>query len=147
MMKKMTPSLSQAGFTLVEVFVTIVIAALFIVSISLLYISQTQVSKSMKSYLTADLLSNDNLRTYAYGTAPSWFECTYVSSSPQPMELLNSTVDVSGIQSPVIQSVIATAPYGCGGSSSSNGYPIKVVSKVTYGKDAKTVVHATYSSY
>ncbi|MDB5162918.1 MAG: hypothetical protein JWO54_502 [Candidatus Saccharibacteria bacterium] len=146
-MKKVQYHTHQAGFTLVEVFVTIVIAALFVGSITQLYIAQTQVSKSMTSYSTADLLSQDNLRTYAYGASPSWFECTYVSSAPQPMILLDSTADVSGIQSPVIQSVIATAPYGCGGSSSSNGYPIKVVSKVTYGKDAKTVVHATYSTY
>ena len=146
-MKILKQPRQQAGFTLVEMLVTITIGALFIASITQLYITQTQVSKSVTSYSTAEILSNDNLRTYAYGESPSWFDCTYVSGSPAPMVLLNSTADVSGIQSPVIQSVIATAPYGCGGSSSSIGYPIKVVSKVTYGKDAKTVVHATYSTY
>jgi Tfp pilus assembly protein PilX len=148
----MNPSAStynqrQEGFTLVEVFVTIVIATLFIIAISQLYITQVRISTSVTSYNNADILASNNLRTYAYGKAPSWFNCTYTGQTPNAMNLLTSTSDVSGIQSPVSQSVVATAPYGCGGSSSGIGYPIKVVSKVTFGKEGKTVVHATYSTY
>jgi type II secretory pathway pseudopilin PulG len=139
----------QSGFTLVEVFVTIVIATLFIIAISQLYITQVRISTSVTSYNNADILASNNLRTYAYGKPPTWFECDYDSSTNKPKDVtkLNTTGDYPGIQSPVTQSIIASAPYGCGGSSSGIGYPIKVVSKVTFGKEGKTVVHATYSTY
>lgn len=137
----------QAGFTLVEVFVTIIIATLFVIAITQLYIAQSKVSQSLNSYNNADLLANNNLRTFAYGKAPTWFVCEYSGGVPLPKTVFNSTDNVTGIQSPVTQTVVATAPYGCGGSSSSIGYPIKVVSTVTYGSDGKTVVHATYSTY
>jgi type II secretory pathway pseudopilin PulG len=138
----------QAGFTLVEVFVTIVIATLFIIAISQLYITQVRISTSVTSYNNADILASNNLRTYAYGKAPSWFICKY-NTDNKPIDdiRLNTTGDYTGIQSPVTQSIVASAPYGCGGNSSGIGYPIKVVSKVTFGKEGKTVVHATYSTY
>ena len=139
---------NQAGFTLVEVFVTVIIAAIFIVSISQLYIVQTKIASTMTSFTNADLLAYNNLRTYAYGKSPTWFDCIYASGSPQPMTVLNTTGAVDGLPSPVVQTVIATAPYGCGGGSSGIGYPIRVVSTVTYGgANGRTVVHATYSTY
>jgi prepilin-type N-terminal cleavage/methylation domain-containing protein len=138
---------SNKGFTLAEVVITIAIASIFVISIAQIYTVQTRISSISAGYNAADLLAYNNLRTYAYGKAPTWFQCTYSGSTPQPMNLINSTGDVSGIPSPVIQSVVATAPYGCGGSSSGIGYPIRVTSTVTYGKDARKVVHATYSTY
>lgn len=141
-MKKML-----SGFTLVEVMITIFVASIFIIGIAQLYTSQNQVSSSLISANNADLLAYNNLRTYAYGKAPTWFQCTYSGGNPQPMTLFSSNAAVSGIPSPVIQSVVATAPYGCGGGSNGSGYPIKVVSTVTYGLSATKVVHATYSSY
>ncbi len=141
-----TPS-SQAGFTLVEVLVTIIVAALFIVTISQVHIAQSKLTTNVNSYNNADLLAYNNLRTYAYGKAPTWFQCVYSGGNPQPMTLVTVTDPVEGIQSPVAQSVVATAPYGCGGGSSGIGYPIKVISTVTYGPDAKVVVHATYATY
>lgn len=138
---------TSAGFTVIEILVTVVVAALFVITITQLHITQSKVVSIMTSLDSADLLAYNNLRTFAYGKAPSWFQCIYASGSPQPMTLLNITDDVDGIPSPVIQSVVATAPYGCGGSSTTIGYPIRVVSKVTYGSDARTVVHATYATY
>ena len=135
------------GFTLVEVIITIAIASVFVISISQIYSVQTRISSITAAYNNADLLAYNNLRTYAYGKAPNWFSCVYASGSPQPMVLVNTTTPVAGIPSPVTQSVIATAPYGCGGSSSGIGYPIRVTSKVTYGTDGKVIVHATYSTY
>ena len=135
------------GFTVVEVLIAISIAALFVISIVQIYIFQTRLSSATFAYNTADLLAYNNLRTYSYGRAPTWFECVYVSGSPQPQTLLNSSVDVNLIPSPVTQTVVATAPYGCGGASPGIGYPIRVVSTVTYGSNAKVVAHATYSSY
>ena len=138
---------TESGFTLVEVVITIFIAAILIIGISQLYTSQAQVSSSLVAANNADILAYNNLRTYAYGKAPSWFSCVYSGGNPQPMTLLSSTSPVSGVPSPVTQSVIATAPYGCGGGSSGIGYPISVVSTVTYGQSATKVVHATYASY
>ena len=146
-MKISYSSSDQAGFTLVEVLVTIIVAALFIVTITQLSVSQSKLSSNVNSYNNADLLAYNNLRTYAYGKPPTWFECTYTGGNPDSMILIDKTEDVSGITPPVKQSVIATAPYGCGGGSSGIGYPIKVVSTVTYGADAKVVVHATYATY
>jgi Tfp pilus assembly protein FimT len=136
-----------AGFTVVEVLITVIVAALFVLSITQLSVTQTKLTSTMTTYGVANLLSYNNLRTYAYGKSPNWFECVYSSGNPQPMTLLTSTSSVSGLPSPVSQTVVATAPYGCGGDSSSIGYPIRVVSTVTYGPSAKVVVHATYSTY
>lgn len=135
------------GFTVVEVIIAISIAAFFVISIVQIYIFQTRLSSTTSAYNTADLLAYNNLRTYSYGKAPTWFECIYNLGSPLPQTLLNSSADVNSIPSPVTQTVVATAPYGCGGASPGIGYPIRVVSTVTYGSNAKAVVHATYSSY
>jgi len=135
------------GFTLVEVIIAIVIASMFVVTIGQIYIVQSRLSSITAAFNNADLLAYNNLRTYSYGKAPTWFECVYASGSPQPQTLINLTNPVSNIPSPVVQTVVATAPYGCGGSSSGIGYPIRIVSTVSYGNDGKTVVHATYSTY
>ena len=146
-MKRTAKRAAQSGFTVVEVIVTVIIATLFIITIVQLTITQSKLTLAVNSYNVADLLAYNNLRTYSYGKSPSWFECEYSGGNPQPMTLLNSNAAVEGLQSPVSQSVVATAPYGCGGGSSGIGYPIKVVSTVTYGPEAKVVVHATYSTY
>ncbi len=137
----------QSGFTLVEVLVTIIVATLFVVTISQLTTAQSKVTSNVNAYNTADLLAYNNLRTYAYGKAPTWFDCNYTGANPDAMTLIAKTDPVAGLPAPVTQSVIATAPYGCGGGSSGIGYPIKVVSTVTYGPSAKVVVHATYATY
>ena len=135
------------GFTIVEVMVTIVVATLFILTMTQLSVSQSKLTSNVNGYTTADLLAYNNLRTYAYGKAPTWFVCNYTGGNPDAMTLISKTDPVDGIPSPVVQSVVATAPYGCGGGSSGIGYPIKVVSTVTFGADAKVVVHATYATY
>lgn len=137
----------QSGFTLVEVLVTIIVATLFVVTISQLTTAQSKVTSNVNAYNTADLLAYNNLRTYAYGKSPTWFDCNYTGANPDSMTLIAKTDPVAGLPAPVTQSVIATAPYGCGGGSSGIGYPIKVVSTVTYGPSAKVVVHATYATY
>ncbi len=135
------------GFTIVEVLVTLVIGTLFIIATTQLYVFQTQLAGSVVASNNADLLASNNLRTYAYGKAPTWFQCVYSGGNPVAMTLVSSTSPVSGIPSPVTQTVTATAPYGCGGSSSNLGYPIRIQSTVTYGPYGKTAVHATYSTY
>lgn len=147
MQKTRVPSSKAAGFTLIEVLVAVVVAALFISAFSQMYIIQSRLATEMDTYEQADALAYTNLRTYAFGKAPTWFTCTYSSGSPVPMNLIQSDDAVEGLPGPVSQTVVATAPYGCGGSSGTIGYPIKVVSTVTYGPDARKVVHATYTTY
>lgn len=137
----------QRGFTIVEVLVTLAAASLFISAIYMLQITQIKLAKSVSSYSNADQLAYNNLRVFANGKSPTWFTCNYVSGSPAAMTLKSSTDAVNGITPPVTQTVTATAPYGCGGGSSGLGYPIRVISSVTYGPAGKTVVHATYASY
>jgi len=137
----------QSGFTLIEVLVAVVVAALFITAFSQMYIIQSRIAKDMKTFDKADMLAYSNLRTYAYGKAPTWFTCSHTSTNPDAVVLINSTDPVEGLPSPVTQNVTATAPYDCGGASGTTGYPIKVVSTVTYGPDGRTVTHATYATY
>ena len=147
MQQRRNSSTKAAGFTLIEVLVAVVVAALFISAFSQMYIIQSRLSSEMETYEQADALAYSNLRTYAFGKAPTWFTCTYQSGSPVAVNLIDSDDSVEGLPGPVSQTVVATAPYGCGGSSGAIGYPIKVVSTVTYGTDGRTVVHATYTSY
>ena len=146
-MKRVARMDKRSGFTLVEILVTILIATLFIVTIVQLSVVQSKIASNVSAYTTADLLAYDNLRTYAYGKAPTWFECEYSGGNPVAQTMVSKTDAVPGLPPPVVQSVVATAPYGCGGGSLGIGYPIKVVSTVTYGSDAKVVVHATYATY
>lgn len=138
---------TAAGFTLIESLVAIITAAIFITAMFSMYVSLTKLTGSTSEYNTADQLAYNNLRTYAYGFPPKWFTCTYSGSTPQPVTLVNTpTSTIGGIKGNVAQSVVATAPYGCGGGSAGMGYPIKVVSTVVYGNN-RTVAHATYVSY
>lgn len=146
-MKNVFNKSDQSGFTLVEVLVTIIVATLFVVSISQLEITQSKLAANANDYNAADLLAYNNLRTYAYGKSPTWFDCTYSGGNPEPMTLISKSDAIQGLPAPVIQTVTATAPYGCGGGSAGIGYPIKVVSTVTYGPSAKVIVHATYATY
>lgn len=139
----------SSGYTIVEVLVTIVVGLLFIITAIRLYIVAAQISQASSAYQKADLLAYNNLRSYAYGRAPLWFECTISGGTAEPMVLISSSDPVDGIPGPVTQTVTATAPYGCGGDGdgSSNGLPIKVESIVQYGIAGKTIAHATYASY
>lgn len=137
----------ESGFTLVEAMAALFVAALFLATIFQVFLVQSQLSASTVAYNNADRLAYNNLRTYAYGAAPSWFVCTYSGASPNSNVLIDTIGSVDGIPGVVTQSVVATAPYGCGGGSTGIGYPIKVVSTVTYGKDSREVTHATYATY
>lgn len=137
----------HSGFTIIEAMTAVLVAAVFLAIIFQVFLIQSQLSESTVEYNNADLLAYNNLRTYAYGGAPTWFDCNYSGGNPTPNVLKNTTGAVAGISGTVTQTVTATAPYGCGGESSGIGYPIKVVSTVTYGKDSREVTHATYATY
>lgn len=155
----MTTNTRQSGFTIVELIVTIVVAGLFIGVISQMNGFVVSMATSSHRFELASNLAYNNLRIYANGQRPTWFDCVGDESgeSTPPytdgkshsdaagINILNSSADVAGLPSPVSQTVNVLAPYGCGTSAS--GMPIRVVSTVTYGNPAKKVVHATYVAY
>ena len=155
----MTTNTRQSGFTIVELIVTIVVAGLFIGVISQMNGFVVNMATSSHRFELASNLAYNNLRIYANGQRPTWFDCVGDESgeSTPPytdgkshsdaagINILNSSAGVAGLPSPVSQTVNVLAPYGCGTSAS--GMPIRVVSTVTYGNPAKKVVHATYVAY
>jgi prepilin-type N-terminal cleavage/methylation domain-containing protein len=152
-------SIEQPGFTLVELIITIVVAGIFIAIISQMNSSVVNIATNAHRFEIASSLAYNNLRIYANGQKPTWFDCigdesgetsapftdgkTYPSATGK--DILSSTAAVANLPSPVTQTVNVLAPYGCG--QSAGGMPIRVVSTVTYGSPAKKVVHATYVGY
>lgn len=136
-------SRSDAGFTLIEALVSVIVAAIFILAMTELYIAQLSLATSTSAYDQVDQLAYNNLRAYADGRKPTWFSCTGPSSSPNPQVLMNNIpTTVPSVRGSVIQRVVATAPFGCGDNIVR---PILVTSSATYG--GRTITHATYSTY
>lgn len=132
-----------AGFTLVEVLVTVVFAAIIFVGLFSSLASIFAISEGSSQRTTASNLAYANLRLYADGNYPTWFSCN-TSDETEPVTLLDTSADVAGLPGSVRQIVTATAVYGCDGSS--QGYPIKVESSVEL-ENGRKVTHATYTSF
>lgn len=135
------------GFSIIELMVALVVGSIFVIIVTQAYGAQLTMSSGAAAYHKADLLAYNNLRSYAYGRPPVWFECVYSGGQPNEMVLIDSYDNVEGIPSPVHQRVVASAPYGCGGGTTTLGYPIKVTSTVSYGASGRVLTHATYASY
>ncbi len=141
---------SQDGYTVVELLVVILISTAFILTISqAIGAIGTSAAESTRMNVASNLAYN-NLRLYANGQKPNWFTCnastdikTYPGAAGQI--LIEETITYPSLPSPVVQKVVASAPFGCG--SSGGGMPVRVQSTVTYGSPGKTMVHATYVSY
>ena len=109
----------------------------------------------------ASALAYNNLRMYSNGEKPRWFDCigdestektppfsdgkSKPNATGQVLLEISSTSPVSNLPAPVIQKVVAVAPYGCGESAA--GMPIRVQSEVVYGPNKRKMVHATYVTY
>lgn len=155
----MKQNYEQSGFTIVELIVTIVVAGMFIAVISQMNGFVVSMATTSHRFELASNLAYNNLRIYANGGKPTWFDCIgdEASETSAPFtdgkthtdatgkDIYTSSAAVTGLPSPVTQTVNVLAPYGCGTSAS--GMPIRVVSTVTYGSPARKVVHATYVSY
>ena len=137
---------TESGFTLIEALVSVVVAAIFILAMTGMYVAQLQLSVSTAAYDQVDQLAYNNLRSYADGRKPSWFSCVYSGSpaKPQPQSLIapGTMTTLPGVKGLVSQSVVATAPFGCGDNIVK---PILITSSATYG--GRTITHATYSTY
>ncbi len=167
----MKSSSGKSGFTIVELIVTIVVAGIFITIISNMsgYVVNTATSAHRTE--AASNLAYNNLRIYANGGSPiEWFTCNgddtsdsnasfpftdgkrYPTTAGQVLINTTSTTSVNKLPPPVIQKVTAVAPYGCGnnvvsGATAPSTMPVRVVSTVTYGSPARSIVHATYVGY
>jgi hypothetical protein len=136
-----------AGFTIVEVVVTLVVSTIFIVGIIHLQTSVSQLSIQQVQRRIASDLAYNNLRKYANDNQPTWFRCEVAGGVAKPNVLINGNITVRGLPSPVSQKVVATAPYLCGGGTGGVGMPIRIESVVTYGSNHRKVVHVSYAAF
>ena len=153
---------NEKGFTIIEVLTTVIVAALFIIAIFQLMTIVTTLSNRANYRTIASNLAYKNLRLYANGQSPLWFNCigdetsettppysdgTKAGATGQVLISSSSSSTVETLPPPVTQSVVAIAPYGCG--LTGLGQPIRLQSQVTFGPSGSptTVTHATYVSY
>lgn len=128
----MTKESNQSGFTVVELLVTLFVAAIFLASGYQLYILMTKDSGETRDRSKANNVAYDYLQQYkAKATNP----CTTTPS------LATTSIPINGLSNTTI-AVDVTCPY------SSAAVPITSVSKITvtikYGTPQKTVINATY---
>lgn len=148
---------SSAGFTAVELLVTILAAAVFTVALYQLFIVANSTSAAVKQKAIASELAYSYLRKYSgIDASPSWFSCDTSSGSSNTNDMTvnpsaagqtvtsGTLTNVSGIPGSVSYSVTGIAPYGC--SNGNAGTPIRVQASVTYGNSV-TVTHATLVAY
>lgn len=135
---------SERGFTIIEVVSSIFIISVFVVVISQLYILQTQVAGEWLQFEKAEQIAYNNLDKYARYAAAQTNSCTDYPTATSEKQLLSQTTQVGGLPGPVVQSVAASMPYGCNSNLLSDGFPIKIVSSVTYGPSSKKSTYATY---
>lgn len=161
----------QAGFTTIELLVTILVTASLVATISQLLGFIGNLAVTAQNDEIASNVAYNNMRLYASGQqAKLWFVCNgddasdtnttipfsdankYPSTTGQ--QLINTTYTnaYNNLPPPVVVTVMATAPYGCGNDVQSglavpSNMPIRVISTVTYGSPSRKVVHATYVPY
>ncbi len=154
---------TQAGFTAIELLITIIVAALFAISFYQLFIAVNQSSAAARNRATASDLAYSYLRKYASAgiTPDDWspkFVCSSASGSSNTNDrsvnanatgtILASgslTPDTTGLPLPITYSVVALAIYGCAGTNLNK--PIRVESTVTFGPQNTAIKHATYVGY
>lgn len=124
-----TPDNKQAGFSAVELLITLFIAAAFIGTGAQLYSVIIQNSDEARTRARASNIAYDNLRRYAAKTTNP---CTAVSPSPTPTIPANSGLDSASI------SVTISCPYGAGMQTS------KVEARVLYGTPQQEATHAVF---
>jgi len=153
----------QSGFTVIELVIAITISGVIVVSLMQLFSAINNLSTESSRRAIASNIAYNNMRKYANGQKPTWFDCigdeagettppfsdgkTKPGATGQILLNVTSTTIIQTLPPPVVQYVIAVAPYGCGNSGP--GQPIRVQSQLTYGQgqSQRTITHATYVSY
>jgi Tfp pilus assembly protein PilV len=125
----MNHKVAQAGFSAVDLLITLFIAAAFIGTGTQLYSVIIQNSDEARMRAKASNIAYDNVRRYSASTTNP---CSVVSPSPTPSIPANSGLTSASI------SVTISCPYGAGMATS------KVEAKVLYGTPQQEAVHAIY---
>lgn len=126
-----TPS-NQAGFSAVELLITLFIAAAFIITGYQLYSLIIKDGSDARQQAKASNIAYQTLRTYA---AQATNPCTALSPSPAP-----TIPSGSGLPNPAV-TVTFSCPYGANNTAIS-----RVEVKLTYGSPQKEVDHAIFVS-
>ncbi len=126
----------QSGFTVVELLVTIIVAALFVSVFYNMFLILVGVNSNARNVSQASDLAYSNMRRYP--TAAS----TALTCSGSSTSLLNTTGTDSDYPElgTITETVTASYPYGCAAVYD----VIKLVSVVTYGTNSTKVSYATY---
>jgi type II secretory pathway pseudopilin PulG len=149
----------QSGFSAVEMLITIIVAAMFIISFNTLFLTITQTSAQTRYRSVANDLAYANLRQYVSADAkPTWFVCSTaagssntndstVNANAQGQVLKSGTLTKAAttLPEPISYSVRALAIYGCSGTNA--GKPLRVESTITYGPSALVIKHGTLIGY
>lgn len=125
----MSSRLAQAGFSAVELLITLFIAAAFVATGYQLYTVVISNGESAREKAKASNITYDNLRRYApQATNP----CSAVTPSPTPSIPSDSNLPNASI------SVTISCPYGTSSGLS------KITATVTYGNPQESIVHAIF---
>lgn len=155
---KSVQSIKQTGFTIPELLVTLVVAALFITLFLEMFTSLSYSNASTEHQSLADNTTYSLLKQYAsIGNSPNdWFTCDtstqssndLVVNSNAPGTVLQSgslTRKDTGLPEPITYTVTALAIYGCAGANT--GKPIRVQATLSYGTDNTTITYAILAGY
>lgn len=149
-------STKQAGASLIEVVVTLMLLSLYAVLILQLFVANERQRVALEQRNAATMIAYSNLRkitSKAQIPTGAPYDCTLATgagannlvarSDAEGVELLGTSL-VSPEATPTLlqsaqQRLYLTYPQGCDAQ-----LPIRLVSKVTYGSPSREVVHATY---
>jgi len=135
----------STGFTTIELLISLFVAAALVGTFYQLFAAADKGNAEARSSATASALAYSNLRKYT--TKPTGYVCdnttNQVANDSAPGQIISTTTTnnnhPSGLPSPVIETITAWSPAGCGANT-----PVLLNSKVTYGTQATEVVHGTY---
>lgn len=136
----------QSGFTIVELLVTVITAAMFVGMFYQLFVVLVGINSTARNTAQASDLAYSNLRRYP-DVASTGLTCNtstnvsttvnLIPASGSPTATVNANYPELGA---VIEQVTAQFPYGC----SAVYNVVKLVSTVTYGTSSYKVSYATY---
>lgn len=126
----MTSQSLQAGFSAVELMISLFIAAAFLGSGYQLYSVIIKEGAEANARSIASNVAYNALRQYSPQTTTN---CSNVTVSPSP-----TIPEDSGLGDDASLQVTISCPYGVGNATS------KIVARVTYGQPSQEVIHGTY---
>ena len=136
----------QSGFTIVELLVTVITAAMFVAMFYQLYVVLVGINATARNTAQASDLAYSNLRLYptVVSTGLTCNAGTNVSTTVNLIPTSGSPTAVTNSNYPelgaVTEQLTAQFPYGCAAVYN----VVKLVSTVTYGSTSYKVSYATY---